>query len=157
MLKSLGDIFANSGRYKISSIICNEENLESAIFYVKEQNINVVNIGAEVANFINNLEDYRYLSIDVFDFIIKLLDKSKTNLNVSDNEIIAIYNLGILFEPDLKLNTTQLLKDYSKTTAIIIIWENETDHSNILNWQTNKLNYFIDLTDTQLKKLQYAI
>jgi hypothetical protein len=157
LLKSLGDIFANSGRYKISSIICNEENLESAIFYVKEQNINVVNIGAEVANFINNLEDYRYLSIDVFDFIIKLLDKSKTNLNVSDNEIIAIYNLGILFEPDLKLNTTQLLKDYSKTTAIIIIWENETDHSNILNWQTNKLNYFIDLTDTQLKKLQYAI
>ena len=110
-----------------------------------------------MATFIDSLEDFRYLNIDVYDFIIKLLEKFKSKSFGMGNDMVAIYNFGILMEASLELNAVQLFKEFSKSTSLIIIWENQSEIPDKLVWPTQKNNYFLDFSEPQLKKLLYAI
>jgi hypothetical protein len=59
---------------------------------------------------------------------------------------VAIYNLGILLEPSLSLNASNLLKEISKNVTIIILW----DHINsegILHWGIQQERYHLNLSD----------
>jgi hypothetical protein len=156
-LYTIKDIATSTERYKIYTLMCDSNQLTECIGFIQSENINVLNIGFELATFLDSLEDYSYLHIDVYDHAIKLFDKFKSKINNSGNDIVAFYNLGILFEPVLKINVIQLLKDVSKSIALIIIWENESDFPNRLMWNTQRRDIFLDFSETQLKKLQYAI
>lgn len=154
---TIKDVATSVDRYKIYTLQCNPDELEASIAFIRSENITVINIGKQLALFLDQLDDYAYLSIEVQDFLNKILDNSKRKINRSGNDIVAIYNLGILFEPRLELYAYQLLKDISKTISLIILWENQSELPDRLNWQTQKNNVFLDFTDAQLKILQYAI
>jgi hypothetical protein len=145
----------SSDRYKIFYLSFENQNLNDLVSNLESENIKSINIGKELASFIDNIEDFRYLNIDVYDYLKKLLDKhlSKTN----KNDVIAIYNLGILLEPALELNALKLFKEFSKSTALIILWENQTNITNRLEWATQKTTFFLDFSETQLKTIEYAI
>lgn len=154
---SIQDIIQSTDRYKLYTLMCSQDGLEDSISWLHTKKIHTINVGKELAAFIDGLDDFSYLNIDVFDYIKKLLDKHKAKVNNTGNEVVAIYNLGILLEPALELNATQLLKEFSKTAALIIIWENQSDIPDRLHWSTQQNNIFLDFTETPLKKLQYAI
>ena len=154
---NLEDIINSTDRYKLYNLICNDENLIENTHFLQSNGVQTINIGKELALFINELEDFSYLNIDVFDHAKKLLDKYKEKLKNTGNDVVAIYNLCILLEPSLELNAVQLLKEFSKTSALIIIWENKIEIPNYLNWPTQQKNFFLDFTETPLKTLQYAI
>ena len=71
--------------------------------------------------------------------------------------MIAIYNLGILMEPNLELNAAQLFKEFSKSTSLILLWDNKFDTPDRLEWSTQKNNFFLDFSESQLKKLEYVL
>jgi len=154
---SIKDIFNSTDRYKIYTLMCSSHELLRSISYIQSEKINVLNIGKELSSFIDSIVDFRYLNIEVYDHIRKLLEKNKSSINGSVNSVIAIYNLGILLEPSLELNAVQLLKEFSKSASLIIIWENQSDFPDKLNWLTQNQNIFFDFSDAPLKKLQYAI
>lgn len=154
---SIQDIIQSTDRYKLYTLMCSQDGLEDSISWLHTKKIHTINVGKELAAFIDGLDDFSYLNIDVFDYIKKLLYKHKAKINNTGNEVVAIYNLGILLEPALELNATQLLKEFSKTAALIIIWENQSDIPDRLHWSTQQNNIFLDFTGTPLKKLQYAI
>lgn len=154
---SLQDIIQSTDRYKLYTLLCSQDGLEDSISWLHTKKIHTINVGKELAAFIDGLDDFSYLNIDVFDYIKKLLDKHKAKINNPGNEVVAIHNLGILLEPALELNAAQLLKEFSKTAALIIIWENQSDIPDRLHWSTQQNNIFLDFTETPLKKLQYAI
>jgi hypothetical protein len=154
---SLNEITTSTDRHKIYILICSEEELADRIAFIQSQKINTIDIGRQLAIYIDNLDDYRYLNIDVFDYTKKLLESYKSKINGVGNDIVAIFNLGILLEPALELNAAQLFKDFSKSTSLIVIWENQFEIPNRLNWSTQKQNIFFDFSDSQLKKLHYAI
>lgn len=154
---SIEDITSTSDRFKLYTLVYNANELLDKIAYLKSQNINVINIGKELATYIDGLDDFSYLNIDVYDYTKKLLDKHKSKINSMGNEVIAIYNLGILMEPALELNAVQLFKEFSKSTSLIILWDNQSDIPDRLEWHTQKHNFFLDFSESQLKKLQYAI
>lgn len=154
---SIADITNSMDRHKLYAFYCNPGELNKSVSYIQKQKIKTVNVGKELAIFIDKLDDYKYLNIDVYDFTKRLLDNCKAKVNGSANEVIAVYNLGILLEPTLELNVNKFLKDYSKSTVLIIIWENHKNDQDILNWPTQMNKYFLDLSDTQLKEIQYAI
>jgi hypothetical protein len=137
--------------------MCSQDDIQDCISWLHSQNIHAINIGKELATFIEGLDDFSYLNIDVFDYAKKLLDKHKAKINNTGNDLVAVYNLGILLEPALELNAAQLLKEFSKTAALVIIWEKQSDTPNRLHWSAEQNNVFIDFTETPLKKLQYAI
>jgi hypothetical protein len=154
---SLQDILQATDRIKLYTLKCSKDILVDYITWLNSKKIYTINFGKELAAFIDGLEDFSYLNIEVLDHIKKLLDKHKAKINNTRNEVVAIHNLGILLEPALELNATQLLKEFSKTTALIIIWENQSDIPDRLHWSTQQNNIFLDFTETPLKKLQYAI
>lgn len=154
---SINDISTTADRFRIYTLMCNQNELLDKIAFVKAQNINVINIGKELANYIYGLDDYSYLTIDVYDHCRKLINKFKAKIQGLGNDAVAIYNLGILLEPALELNAVQLFKEFSKSTSLIFIWDNQTDNPDRLDWLTQKNNYFLDFSESQLKKLQYAI
>lgn len=154
---SINDISQSTDRFKLYVLSCSPGKLPESISFIQSHNIPVINIGKEISTFISGLKDYSYLNMDVFDFTTKLLEDRKANINGTGNDVVAIYNLGILLEPALELNAKQLIKEFSKSSAIIIIWENQSDLPDVLNWPTQQSNYSFDFTDTQLKRLQHEI
>jgi hypothetical protein len=154
---SINDISNSTDRHKLYILMCSPDDLSASVSFIQNQNITAINIGKQLASFIDELEDYKYLNIDVFDFVKKLLDNNKAKLDSTCNDLVAIYNLGILLEPALELNAAQLLKEFSKSAALIIIWENQNEQDDILNWPTQNRNLSFDFSDTPLKKLKYEI
>lgn len=154
---SISDIAKSPDRYKVYSLFCNINDLSKNIAHIQSEGVNAINIGHELAEYIDSLDDYCYLHIDVYDFLRKLLDKSKSKINSIGNHVLAIYNLGILLEPELELNTVQLLKEFSKSSALIIIWEHLSEMPDRLYFSTQKTNVFLDFSDIKLKELQHAI
>lgn len=151
------EIISTTDRHKLYCLMCNSDKLNDSIAFIASQDINVFNIGKYLADYLDSLVDYKYLNIDAYDFTKKLLENNKAKIQGSGNDVIAIYNLGILLEPALEINAVKLLKEFSKSAALVIIWENQSELPDRLNWPTQKQNFFFDFSDTTLKKLQYAI
>ncbi len=154
---SLQEISPSIDRHKIFVLACKPEEQSSCVSFLLSNHIPTVNIGKELATYIDGLKDYRYLPIDSYDFTKKLLDSNKAKITPTGNEIIAIYNLGILLEPTLEIKPEVLIKEFSKSAAILIIHENEIEQTNILNWNLQKNDYSLNFSDTPLKKIQYEI
>lgn len=154
---SIKDISASIDRHKIFVLACKPEEQSACVSFLLSNHVPAVNIGKELASYIDGLKDYRYLPIDSYDFIKKLLDSKKAKIAPAGNEIIAVYNLGILLEPTLEINTEALIKEFSKSAAILIIHDNEIEQPNILNWHSQKNEYSLNFSDTSFKKIQYEI
>ena len=153
---NINDVLISTDRFKLFTLLCKPNTINHCIDFLNEEQITVLNIGKELASYVDSLTDYSYLNFDVYDYITKLFEQNKSKVNNQGNDVLAIYNLGILLEPSLELNAIQLLKEFSKSASLIIIWENQSDFPDKLNWLTQNHNIFFDFSDAPLKK-QYAI
>lgn len=147
----------STNRHKLIVLNCNAENIENCITQIQSEGIIVLNIGKELARFITGLNDHRFLTIETYDFIRNLLDTHKTKIPGTVIEIVAIYNLGILLEPELEINLGQLFSDFSKSSGLLIIWDNPSEIHEILTWKTQQKKYYIDLGTLVPKTIPYAI
>ena len=59
---SFNHISTSTDRYKIYTLLCNPSELKDKIELVKAQNIPVINLGKELAEYIDRLDDYSYLN-----------------------------------------------------------------------------------------------
>lgn len=137
--------------------MCSQDGLRDCIWWLKSKMVHTINVGKELATFVDNLEDLMYLNLEAYEYTKKMLDSHKAKFNNTGNDVVAVYNLGILLEPALQLNAAQLLRDFSIKTTLIIIWENQSDVPDRLHWSTQQKNIFLDFTETPLKKLYYEI
>jgi hypothetical protein len=153
----LEEILTSSDRYKLYLLRYQAAELEKKIQFLNASKINVINLGLELSHYIDSLDDFRYLTIDVYDFVIKLLDKNKSKFKENSNNVLAIYNLGILWEASLELNVTSILKEFSKSSSLIILWENNLEIAHRLTWPTQSGSIFLDFSDIQLKELKHEI
>ena len=64
----------------------------------------------------------------------------------SKHKVVAIYNLGILLEPALSLNASNLIKDISKNVAIVILWDHHSSDG-LLHWGIQQEQYHLNLSD----------
>ncbi len=144
-------------RHKLFVWTCVPDELDQNILSAKNSGVGVVNIGKEVALFIDSLPNRKYLQLVTYEFLTEILNRHKTKIDASSNSVLVIFNLGILFEPELQLNPTQLLKDFSKSTTLIILWDNQSEHSRFLHWPTQEKKYYLDFSDILLKYLNHEI
>ena len=154
---TIQDLSTSSDRFKLFVLLCSPNSIFEYVDSLESRNINVVNIGEEVALFIENLDNYDYLQIETQEFLSNLLDNEKSAIQDAGNNVVAIYNLGILLEPYFEINAVQFFKDFSKSTCLVIIWEDGLEMPNKLYWPTQEQTYYFDFTDLDLKQLQYAI
>jgi len=147
----------STDRHQVIVIICHTQDMGKCITQLQSEGVQVLNIGKEMAGFISELKDHRYLNIECYDFVRNLLDIHKTKITGAEYEMVAVYNLGILLEPELDINASQLISDFSKSAALVIVWENSLDMPDILTWKTQQKKYYIDLCNIRPKTISYAV
>lgn len=101
------------------------------VFYRNSINdITEIDLGTELSQVLFNLNDLTKLPMKV-----SLELENMLNTATIDHEIygrtLAITNLGILFEPELKVDFNNLLEKYSNTNVFFVKWEGAIDNENL--------------------------
>ncbi|MGV0956785.1 hypothetical protein ACTS91_10260 [Empedobacter falsenii] len=103
-----------------------------------------MNIGKLVALELSNL-DKKKIVFKINQLLDEIIVKNKIQ-HKEFGETIAIENIGLLLEPELKFNVEKFLSDYSQNNTLILKWEGEID-TNQLYFLTKNDNYKIDLNN----------
>lgn len=101
------------------------------VFYRNSINdIPEIDLGTELSQVLFNLNDLTKLPMKV-----SLELENMLNTATIDHEIygrtLAISNLGILFEPELKVDFNNLLEKYSNSNVLFVKWEGAIDNENL--------------------------
>ena len=89
-----------------------------------------IDMGKELSNRIKPHLEHKRLSMktnDIIDELVQYNTKSSDEIG----KYITIKNLGILFEPELKINFEHFLKTYSSDITIIIHWPGEISSNHL--------------------------
>ena len=146
MIRNLQDYLSFSNRHNLCVIKCNSDHLPEIIDELVGNSIKAVNIGQEVARELVGKE-LKNLAIIVHELLYKLTEKNVSELFPGKPKIIVFYNLGILFEPFIRLNVEQILKEFSKQYCIIVLWDSQIEDDRVLHWDKQKDTYQINLSD----------
>lgn len=92
--------------------------------------ISSIDIGKLLSEAIFNLKDKEKLSMKASMKLDNILQSSITN-HTELGDYLAITNLGILFEPEIKLNFSWVLENYSQNNLLFVQWEGEIESNNI--------------------------
>jgi len=107
------------------------QSRNKVVFY-KDNIIDIIaiDLGTELSQILFNLNDLTKLPMKV-----SLELENMLNTATIDHEIygrtLAISNLGILFEPELKVDFNNLLEKYSNTNVLFVKWEGAIDNENL--------------------------
>ena len=92
--------------------------------------IPAIDLGTELSQILFNLNDLTKLPMKVSYELEKIM-----NTAIIEHEVfgqsLAISNLGILFEPELKVDFNNLLEKYSNTNVLFVKWEGAIDNENL--------------------------
>ncbi len=89
-----------------------------------------VNVGFLLSQLIYNWTDYSKLSMKVTTELDKILNDAVIN-HSNFGRMIAISNIGILFEPELKQNLRAILENYSNNNSLFVQWDGDIDEQNL--------------------------
>lgn len=140
-------------RHNLYLIKCPASDLLQVIQQINMEGLATLNMGKEMAELLKEGIQSKFLNLDAEEKLHHLLEQSGAEIKKDRPRVVAIYNLGILFEPVLKMNVSKILKELSKTISIIIIWENLVDFPGTLHWSEQKDKYYLDFEDVNLKQL----
>lgn len=144
---------SDTGRHNLFLIQCHTTSLNDVIAKLKTNGVNVINIGKALSEKLKEVKSTRFLNIESQEFLHELIEKQSKEIIKGKPYVVAIYNLGILFEPILSLNPEKILKDLSKNIALIILWEHQIYPPGILHWGIQQDRYSLNLSDIALKEV----
>ena len=104
-----------------------------------------IDIGMELSKKMKEFTRHKRLSMKAKDVLDELMNGS-VKKDERLGRYIAIKNLGILFEPELKINFEYFLKTYSSEITLIIVWPGVIKSNNIF-FLTEEEGIKIDLTN----------
>ena len=100
------------------------------IFREKITGIEFTNIGLLISEAIFNLKDTDRLSLRATQELEAILQKATYEHPVY-GKILAITNIGILLEPELKIDFIRMLDRYSQNNTLFVHWEGDTDNEHL--------------------------
>ena len=92
------------------------------IFLKENISVNYFNIGQDLSVAIKDLKLSKHFAFQVKSILEEQLS-SATYIHPILGEILAIKNLGILFERDLKIDFSTILASHSRNKILLIQWE----------------------------------
>lgn len=102
------------------------------LVFLKENvlNLKFLDVGKSFSSKILSQSEDPRLSLKSKIILDKLLLDS---MNVDDvhGKYLALSNIGILFEPELKIDIINLFDTYSKGNILFVKWEGETENTNL--------------------------
>lgn len=126
----------------INSYPRNRLIISTEIFDMEE--VNWMDMGKLLAFELGNT-DKRKIVFKINQLLDDVIVKNKIQ-HKEFGETIAIENIGLLLEPELKFNLEKFLSDYSQNNTLILKWEGEID-TNQLYFLTKNDNHKIELNN----------
>jgi hypothetical protein len=101
------------------------------IFYSQDISaLQSLNVGLRISESIYNLNEPGRIAMRVLSELDGILNAAIYQHNVF-GRYLSIENIGVLFEPELKLDFANLLDNYSQNNVFFVKWEGEIDAENI--------------------------
>ncbi|MCG9898372.1 MAG: hypothetical protein MH132_00060 [Hydrotalea sp.] len=101
------------------------------IFYSQDISaLQSVNVGLRISESIYNLNEPGRIAMRVLFELDSILNAAIYQHDVFGKHL-SIENIGILFEPELKIDFVSLLDRYSQNNLLFVKWEGELDAENI--------------------------
>lgn len=145
-------------RFKLFWVDSPAKGIDPFLNEAETLGIPTLNIGREIALFLNEHAGSKFLSLETEEELKKIISQNAKVLK-SGNPAIAIYNLGILLEPAIKIDGAKIIKELSKDISIIILWEALTSEPAYFYWTKENDEYGFNFSDTNINKitLQYEV
>ena len=115
---------------QIVSYIKTQSRNKIVIHQMDIPDLKSLNTGEVLAQEIQNISNKKHLSLKVKSKLNDILSNAITN-NDLYGKILSIKNIGILFEPDLKLDFFALIDNYSKNNTLFIQWDGEIENNKL--------------------------
>jgi len=107
------------------------QSRNKVVFYKEGiKDITEIDLGTELSQVLYNLYDLTKLPMKVL-HELEIIMNNATIEHELFGRTLAISNLGILFEPELKVDFSILLEKYSNTNVLFVKWEGEIDDENL--------------------------
>jgi hypothetical protein len=101
------------------------------IFYSQDISaLQSVNVGLRLSESIYNLNEPGRIAMRVLSELDGILNAAISQHDVF-RRYLSIENIGVLFEPEMKLDFASLLDSYSQNNVLFVKWEGEIDAENI--------------------------
>lgn len=120
-----------------------KNNLNSILDFIKTQSRNKIvfykdsindiieiDLGTELSQVLFNLKDLTKLPMKISHDLEQIMSTATIDHEIF-GRTLSISNLGILFEPELKVDLKNLLEKYSNTNTLFVKWEGEIDNENL--------------------------
>lgn len=97
------------------------------VFYKQDiLGVEAIDVGKKLSQEIKSIASDNKVGMKSLIIMDELFTSSFSN-NSEYGKYLAIYNLGILFEPELKTDFIQILDKYSSSNTLFVKWEGEIE------------------------------
>ena len=124
-----------------------EQYPRNKIVFYKERLLDItpIDVGQLLSQSLFNFNNERQLPMKAYDEINRIFDKAVLD-HPNFGKTLAIANLGILFEPDLKQNFKTIIDSHSTNNLLLIEWEGEIE-SNALYFMSKERGIKININN----------
>ena len=107
------------------------QSRNKVVFYKEGiKDITEIDLGTELSQVLYNLYDLTKLPMKVL-HELEIIMNNATIEHELFGRTLAISNLGMLFESELKVDFSILLEKYSNTNTLFVKWEGKIDNENL--------------------------
>jgi hypothetical protein len=103
--------------------------------------------------FIQDQITSKYLYLDAQEHLKNLITEKSGKWLEGKTPSLAIYNLGILFEPAIRLDPSRIIKELSREIGIVILWEAFVEQNERFHWGDRPNEFCLNFTDTNIHKV----
>jgi hypothetical protein len=109
----------------------NAQSRNKIIFHSQDfSDFKSVNIGLRMSENIYNFKETSRFAMRVSSELNSILDAAIANHEILGS-YLSIENLGILFEPELKIDFERILDNFSQNNVLFVKWDGEIDRDHI--------------------------
>ena len=143
-------------RYKIAWVDTRGKDISHISNFLLRNRYPVLDVGYFLAEELSKHKPDDSANLDTPKILSEKIKNEGRMLDGWNQPLICLTNLGILLEPDLGLHASNLLKDISKNTFLVILWDYFCDEPNLFHWGIQKQIFNLDFSDIGIKKIPFV-
>ena len=139
-------------RYKLQWVDYSDPKKSFVDNKLQEGNLNVLDLGHEFASFIKEKEEGQ-VRVMAIDYLSEVMERKLNQDETSKMQFVILKNIGIMLESFLNIDAERFLKDFSRNTGLVLLWEGLVRGNCHFFWP-NSEKYSMKFEDTSIQKIE---
>ena len=142
-------------RYKLGWVDIRDKDVAQVETFLKQNDMPLLDVGKFIATELSKKNASPSAQSDISKILDKKIKEDCQILDGWNQPLICLYNLGLLLDPELNIQASNLLKDISKNTYLILLWDYFCDEPGFFHWGFQKQTFNLDLSNTGILKIPF--